>query len=136
MRVFALNRHLIDGVGEGGRRQLTLPHAWLRYPVEELPTVGDWLLIDGNGQPQRLLERTSLFKRMASGRDAKVQLMAANVDTLFIVTSCNQDFNLSRLERYLALALDAGVEPVLILTKADQVADVEYVSHPGQNLAP
>jgi len=77
------------------------------------------LLIDADSQPLRVLGRTSLFKRMASGRESRVQLMAANVDTLFVVTSCNQEFNLSRLERYLALALDAGVEPVLVLTKAD-----------------
>ena len=125
MRVFALNRHLVDGVGEVGRQKFSLPHAWLRYSVEELPTVGDWMLIDGDGQPLRLLERVSLFKRMASGRDARVQLMAANVDTLFIVTSCNADFNLSRLERYLAMALDAGVEPVVVLTKVDLIDDVE-----------
>ena len=123
VRVFALNRHLIDGMGANGLQQITMPPAWLRYSVEELPTVGDWLLVDNEGHPQRLLERTSLFKRMASGRDARVQLMAANVDTLFIVTSCNADFNLSRLERYLAMALDAGVEPVLVLTKADLVDD-------------
>ena len=119
VRVFALNRHLVDGVGASGRRQFSLPVAWLDSPVENLPTVGDWMLVDGAGQPLRVLERTSLFKRMASGRDARVQLMAANVDTLFITTSCNQEFNLSRLERYLALALDAGVEPVVVLTKAD-----------------
>jgi len=65
---------------------------------------------------------------MASGRDARVQLMAANVDTLFITTSCNQEFNLSRLERYLALALDAAVEPVVVLTKADLAADVNGFS--------
>jgi ribosome biogenesis GTPase len=125
MRVFALNRHLVDCVGEDGRQQCALPHAWFSHSVEELPTVGDWLLIDGEDQPQRLLERTSLFKRMASGRDARVQLMAANVDTLFVVTSCNADFNLSRLERYLAMALDAGVEPVVVLTKVDLIDDVE-----------
>ncbi len=124
VRVFALNRHLVEGIGAGGRRQFALPVAWLDSPVEDLPTVGDWVLVDGTGQPLRVLVRSSLFKRMASGRDARVQLMAANVDTLFITTSCNREFNLSRLERYLALALDAGVEPVVVLTKADLVADV------------
>ncbi len=137
VRVFALNRHLVDGVGNKGRQQFTLPPAWLKYPVEELPTVGDWLLVDCDGQPLRVLQRSSLFKRMASGRDARVQLMAANVDTLFIVTSCNQEFNPSRLERYLALAMDAGVEPVVILTKVDLSDSIdEYRSqaealHPG-----
>jgi ribosome biogenesis GTPase len=136
MRVFGLNRHLVDGVGVGGRQQFALPHAWLHYPVEELPTVGDWLLIGPDGQPQRLLQRTSLFKRMASGRDARVQLMAANVDTLFVVTSCNADFNLSRLERYLAMALDAGVEPVVVLTKVDLLDDVEAFRTQARTLRP
>lgn len=136
VRVFALNRHLVDGVGEGGRQKFSLPHAWLRYSVEELPTVGDWLLLDGDGQPLRLLERTSLFKRIASGHDARVQLMAANVDTLFIVTSCNAEFNLSRLERYLAMALDAGVEPVVVLTKADLIEDVEAFRAQARVLRP
>lgn len=134
VRVFALNRHLVDGVGEGVRRQFALPHAWLKYDVEDLPAVGDWLLIDENGEPLRVLERSSLFKRMASGREARVQLMAANVDTLFIVTSCNEDFNLSRLERYLAMALDAGVEPVVVLTKADLVDDVDVYAAEARTL--
>jgi ribosome biogenesis GTPase len=136
VRVFALNRHLVDGVGENGRQQFTLPHTWLRRSVEELPTVGDWLLLDGDGQPLRLLERTSLFKRMASGHDTRVQLMAANVDTLFIVTSCNQEFSLSRLERYLALALDAGVEPVVVLTKADLTENVDDFCSRARTLRP
>lgn len=126
VRVFALNRHLVDGVGAAGRRQFALPPGWLSCAAEELPTVGDWLLIDRDSQPLRLLERTSLFKRLASGREFRVQLMAANVDTLFVVSSCTQEFNLSRLERYLAMALDAGVEPVVVLTKAD-LADEETV---------
>lgn len=126
VRVFGLNRHLVDGVGACGRRQFALPVAWLHYPVEQLPTVGDWVLLDGDGQPLRILERSSLFKRMASGRDARVQLMAANIDSLFIVTSCNQEFNLSRLERYLALALDAGVEPVIVLTKTDLAESADH----------
>ena len=68
-------------------------------------TVGDWLLLDaGTTRPRRLLRRASLFKRRAAGTSRKLQLIAANVDTLFIVSSCNQDFNAARLERYLALA--------------------------------
>ncbi len=119
-RVFSLSRHLLDIVGEDGARQAAMPPAWQRFDVEELPTVGDWLLLDReSGDPLRILARKSLFRRMASGRETRVQLMAANVDTLFVVTSCNQDFNLSRIERYLALALNAGVEPVLVLTKTD-----------------
>ena len=128
VRVLAINRNLMDVVGEQRHQQLTVPGNWFLRDAEELPTVGDWLLLDSEtGQPQQLLERKSLFRRKAAGNDAKLQLMAANIDTLFIVTSCNRDFNLSRLERYLALALDAQVEPVLVLTKADLVDNsLEY----------
>lgn len=86
----------------------------------EAATVGDWLLIDAAMRhPVRLLQRRSLFQRRAAGRSRERQLIAANVDTLFVVSSCNQDFNPARLERYLCLAHDAGVQPVVVLTKAD-----------------
>lgn len=89
-------------------------------------TVGDWLLLD-QSQPEasKVLNRTSLFKRRAPGDGCAFQLIAANVDTAFIVSSCNQDFNVARLERYLALAFEAGVAPVIILTKADLSDDAE-----------
>lgn len=87
---------------------------------EQQATVGDWLLLDSETlHPQRLLKRKSLLKRWAPGTGRKIQLIAANIDTLFIVSSCNQDFNIARLERYLALAHIAGVHPVVVLTKAD-----------------
>jgi ribosome biogenesis GTPase len=86
--------------------------------------VGDWLLIDAATRaPRRLLERKSLFKRKAAGTEQRIQVMAANVDTLFVVTSCNQDFNIARLERYLALAREAEVTPVVVITKADLAED-------------
>lgn len=91
---------------------------------EDRPTVGDWLLIDAGGLTiERILCRTSLFKRPAPGDERRVQLIAANVDTLFIVTSCDHDFNVARLERYLVLAHDVGVRPVVVLTKADLAVD-------------
>jgi ribosome biogenesis GTPase len=88
--------------------------------AEDRPTVGDWLLIDRDtSYLVRILDRASLFKRPAPGDDRRVQLIAANVDTLFVVSSCDQDFNIARLERYLVLAGEAGVRPVIVLTKAD-----------------
>ncbi|MFK8035922.1 MAG: ribosome small subunit-dependent GTPase A [Hyphomicrobiales bacterium] len=90
--------------------------------IQPLPdvTVGDWLLLN-QAQPKSsaVLERKSLIKRRAPGSDRQVQLIAANVDTAFIVSSCNQDFNIARLERYIALAFEAGVSPVIVLTKTD-----------------
>ena len=84
--------------------------------------VGDWLLLN-DGQFARRLDRSSELARDAAGGVAGRQLIAANVDTLFIVTSCNADFNLSRLERYLALAAEAGCTAVVLLTKADLAED-------------
>ena len=96
-------------------------------------TVGDWLLLDRTHPgSSRVLERKSLVKRRAAGSDRQVQLIAANIDTAFIVTSCNQDFNVARLERYVALAFDAEVTPVIVLTKIDICdAPEQYVNAAG-----
>jgi ribosome biogenesis GTPase len=82
-------------------------------------TVGDWLLLDSQKQLSRVLERSSVFSRKAPGGKHRTQLIAANVDTLFIVCSMNQDFNLNRIERYLVLANEAQAEVVVVLSKAD-----------------
>lgn len=83
-------------------------------------TVGDWLLLDNEThRVLRLLDRKSVFKRLAAGTAHEIQHIAANIDTVFVVTSCNQDFNVARLERYLALAREAQVTPVIVLTKSD-----------------
>lgn len=136
-RVLAVHRNAIDIASEHGCQMITLPGHWHLREPEDLPTVGDWLLLDSStGQAQRMLERKSLFRRKAAGSESKVQLMAANVDTLFVVTSCNLDFNLSRLERYLALALEAKVEPVIVLTKADLVDDISEYQQQALSLNP
>ncbi len=88
--------------------------------------VGDWLIIDESNQPLRLLERVSCLARRSSGHGQQTQYMAANIDTLFIVSSCNRDFNLSRIERYLALAHEGKSQPVIILTKADMAEEPEF----------
>lgn len=99
-------------------------------------TVGDWLLLNHDGTFCRLLERRSLFHRKAAGTQRIDQYIAANIDTLFIVCSLNQDFNLNRIERYLALAHDAGVEPVVVLTKADLCDDSEEKTNLVKELDP
>jgi ribosome biogenesis GTPase len=88
-------------------------------------TIGDWLLLDTEFGFMRLLARKSLFKRKAVGSQLTEQLIAANVDTVIIVSSLNHDFNLSRIERYLTLVHEAGAEPLLVLTKMDQCSDIE-----------
>lgn len=114
-RVVAIHRTGLHVIGEG---------------IDEViapgidATVGDWLMFD-RVQPKasRVLTRSSLIKRRAPGSDRQVQLIAANIDTVFVVTSCNQDFNVARLERYIALAFEADIEPIIILTKSDLLDD-------------
>lgn len=87
-------------------------------------TVGDWLLCRlDRPAASRVLARKSLFQRKAPGTARAVQPIAANVETAFVVTSCNADFNTARLERYVALVLGAGAVPVIVLTKTDLCPD-------------
>ncbi|MGI9946997.1 ribosome small subunit-dependent GTPase A [Vibrio hyugaensis] len=99
-------------------------------------TVGDWVILNQQQQFSRLLERRSLFSRKAAGSKVAEQLIAANVDTVFIVCSVNHDFNLSRIERYLTLVNEADVEPVIVLTKADLCNDVDELKTQVQKLDP
>jgi len=89
---------------------------------EELPTVGDWVLI-GHHPPRAtihaLLQRRTKFVRKIAGDKTEQQIVAANIDTLLLVTSLNRDFNLRRLERYLALAWESEAQPLIVLNKAD-----------------
>jgi ribosome biogenesis GTPase / thiamine phosphate phosphatase len=105
-----------------GKEEQTLPIAGKRLLEgdQHQITVGDWLLVSKQtGAFVRLLERFSLIRRQSAGTGKSQQMVAANIDTMFIVSSCNADFNLSRLERYLSIAYAAEVYPVIVLTKQD-----------------
>lgn len=128
VRISAVHRDAYEAIGPDG--ELRLHMMPIETPVEDRPTVGDWVLMDrALERPARVLDRQTLFARKAAGHDHSVQLIAANVDAGFIVSSCNDDFNLPRLERYLSLVRDAGAFPVIVLTKADLAADAaDYVA--------
>lgn len=135
VRVFQVQRSLLV-VGDGSASwTVALGGNWSQLPSEARATVGDWLVLDGSGEKiLRLLDRKSVFKRVAAGTKVDVQLMAANIDILFVVSSCNEDFNESRLERYLALAREAGVDPVIVLTKADLAPDAAAYRERAQSV--
>ncbi|MGY8815897.1 MAG: GTPase RsgA, partial [Gammaproteobacteria bacterium] len=99
-------------------------------------TIGDWFLFN-SAQPElsRVLERKSLIKRRAPGNHIKIQLIAANIDTAFIVSSCNQDFNVARLERYIAMAFEAAVSPVIVLTKTDLCENPQQYIEEAQSIS-
>jgi ribosome biogenesis GTPase len=136
VRVMAVHRGklAVAGAGSQGFIPPNIPGA---APEDDHPTVGDWILLDGaTGQAIRVLHRMNLFKRRAPGDPRKEQMIAANVDTLFIVASCNQDFSVARLERYLVLAHDVGVNPVVVLTKIDLADDPETFAAAARAIEP
>ncbi|MCY1128327.1 ribosome small subunit-dependent GTPase A [Frigidibacter sp. RF13] len=115
-RVAEVHRDRLVALSTKGPLSLTLPPSLSSGSV----AVGDWLICDeGRRMVDRLLDRTTCLARRAAGETARQQLIAANVDTAFLTTSCNADFNIARIERYLALIFSGGIEPVIVLTKAD-----------------
>jgi ribosome biogenesis GTPase len=109
----------------GGQVLLLGEEGEFRVPVQLAESagdvaVGDWLVVTAKDRRAvQRLERQTLLVRKAAGEEARPQVLAANVDTIFIVSSCNEEFSLSRIERYLALTIQAGATPVVVLTKAD-----------------
>lgn len=96
----------------------------------ELPAVGDWVLVEirpsaSCAAVRRVLARKSAFQRKVAGSQSRTQVVAANIETAFLTVALTEDFNLRRLERYLALAWESGAEPVVLLTKADLCVDVD-----------
>lgn len=98
--------------------------------IDQRPGVGDWLLVEGR-KAVALLPRRSAIKRGAAGEHYQQQLIAANVDTVFVVCGLDADFNPRRIERYLLLVRGGGVEPVVVLTKADQAEAADAEVLPG-----
>ena len=131
-RVVSVQRNLIECVGfdmEDQQKHIQLStYHWRNDLPEVHPAVGDWLLLDMEFEPVRLLERKSLIKRRGAGRESSIQLIAANIDTLFIVTSCNDDFSINRIERYLSIAADSNIHCVVVLTKIDLCSDAATYS--------
>jgi ribosome biogenesis GTPase len=108
-----------EGAGSPGPVRLQLQHLATTSDF----AVGDWVLVEPDTSLLvRRLDRKALLERHSED-SRRAQLIAANIDTLFIVSSCNDDLNPARLERYLALANEAGTTPVIVLTKADKVDD-------------
>ncbi len=129
LRLAEIHRNRVTALGPMGSVSLDAPNGTGTLAV------GDWVLAE-NDHVAGTLERQSLLKRRAPGEDRSEQLIAANVTTLGIVTSCNADFNLRRIERYLVLAADAGCLPLVILTKADQTDDPDRFVNEATRLSP
>ena len=107
----------------------------------QLLAAGDWVsvrLINDNSEAsiEHVLPRMTKFSRAAAGIAVKEQIVAANIDTIFLIQSLNKDFNMRRLERYLIAAWESGAVPVIVLTKSDLCVDVEERIQKVEETAP
>lgn len=126
-RVTEQHRDLYKIVGENGEMNASVSGklAYQAARQADFPSVGDWVMVDrsgsdfGNAIIHHILNRKSLLTRQAAGTANDQQVIAANVDILFICMSLNADFNLRRVERYLTIAWDSMTTPVIVLTKSD-----------------
>ena len=96
----------------------------------DLPCIGDWVVVQYHSDDTAAIihgvfPRKTFLRRKYAGSDVDFQMIAANIDTAFIVQSCHFDFNLRRMDRYLVMAADGNVEPIVVLTKTDMVPDEE-----------
>lgn len=97
----------------------------------DYPAVGDWVMVDrlsdlnGNSIIHNILRRKSVLERRAAGTKSDIQIIAANIDIIFICMSLNNDYNIRRMERYLSIAWDSAATPVIVLTKTDLCEDIE-----------
>ena len=128
LRISAVHRTAVTALSPEG------PVTLRTVEGEGAIAVGDWVTAK-DGVVTHVFDRQSVLKRRAAGTDAREQLIAANVTTLGIVSSCNADFNERRIERYLVLASDAGCLPLVILTKADQSDDPDAHVRRAANLS-
>ena len=132
-RVTEVHRNALNVISVSGPDRLPMTGDLADHGV----AVGDWILVENEtNRPVRVLERKSVLKRRAAGSEPSSQLIAANVDTLFIVSLCNADFNVARLERYLALARQADIDQIIVLTKADLCADPDAYRHKSEQAMP
>jgi ribosome biogenesis GTPase / thiamine phosphate phosphatase len=116
-----------------------------RYSFEvatrsELPAVGDWVAMEAIGANRaminQVLPRRSKISRKVAGREVEEQVIAANIDTVFIVSALTQEFNLRRIERYLALVWESGAQPVIVMNKADLANDIAATTADLDLIAP
>lgn len=131
-------------LSDGKSEKLASVSGKFRYSittVSDYPAVGDYVVAqwpddESNAIIQSLFPRKSCFIRKAAGSGKQEQVVAANLDTVFICMSLNSNYNLRRLERYLAITFDSGAEPVIVLTKKDLCEDVCRKVSEVQNIAP
>lgn len=139
-RVTEQHHNLYKIIGEDGPReaQVSGKFAHAARGETDFPAVGDWVMThaeNGRAIIHRVLTRKSVFRRKAAGSSRAAQIVAANIDTVLICMALNADFNIRRLERYLATAWDSGAVPIVVLTKSDLCDDLDSKLAEAANIA-
>jgi len=119
-------------IAQEGELKAILPNSYLNRinDKSEIPVVGDWVGLRKNPEVKTYLidylyKRKNKLSRKVSGAKSEEQIIASNIDVVFIVTSADADFNVRRLERYLAMIYEINAQPVIVLNKIDKIKDVE-----------
>jgi len=123
------------------RGEITGKMHYLAEGLHDFPAVGDWVVIHARPEEQaatihELLPRKSKFSRKIAGTKVEEQIVAANVDVVFLISGLDHDFNLRRLERYLILAAESGAKPIVVLNKTDLCRDLESKEREVRSIAP
>jgi ribosome biogenesis GTPase len=122
-RVAIQHRGAYDLLGEAGEMRASATTRL--FKLDELPAVGDWIGLDlTTNLVEVVLDRRATISRKEVWHAAREQVLAANIDVAFLVQALPLDFNMRRLERYLAMAWESGAQPIVLLTKTDLVDDV------------
>jgi ribosome biogenesis GTPase len=140
---------VVSAAGEGpASASGRLRHDGELDPTAAWPAVGDWVAMDpvdadrvGSATEHRLIQRvltrrTAMIRRSPGDRQMPSQVLAANIDVVFVVTSVNAEFNVRRLERYVAVAWESGAVPIILLSKADLASDLDAFRLQAEATAP
>jgi ribosome biogenesis GTPase / thiamine phosphate phosphatase len=142
-RVALEHTHIYRLITESGE-VLARVSGRLRHHAEaraDFPAVGDWVAVElpaegGDARIRAVLPRFSRFSRRAAGDPTEEQIVAANIDVVFLVSGLDKDFNPRRIERYLVVAWESGATPVVVLNKADLVEDLDAILDDVRAIAP
>lgn len=135
-RVSSVHGVLVDVWTPEGQRTTSMRGTLRGVAGEGGLAVGDWVaLAEGGSVIAAVLPRRTVFLRQAAGEREEAQVIAANVDRVFVVTSVEGDFNVRRLERYLLAVAGGGAEPIIVLTKADLLEDPSAYVREAESLA-
>lgn len=143
-RVSLEHNHVLRVLGRDGE-QLAELAGRMRHEAanrSEMPAVGDWVIMrpataeGARPQIRAILPRHSVFSRKSAGHETKEQVVAANIDTIFLVSGLDQDFNARRIERYLVMSRQSGAQPVIVLNKSDLPVNLPRILKDIDGIAP